>query len=231
MIVTIHQPEFLPWLGFWDKMLRSDLFVLLDTVPFEKNYFQNRNRIRTAQGESYITVPVLHPFGRLIKHVEIENFHGWKRKILRTIELNYHRAPYFNRYYPELRTLFWFDRRYLSDFTIDLIFWLACSFNIERRIILASDLNVSGHKTELLLRMCRKLNASTYLSGISGRDYLDIAQFHEAEIEVRYQDFKHPEYWQCYDPFIPQMSGIDLLFNYGPDSLQVLRADDVASLS
>src|SRR5438132_6629859 len=137
--VAIHQPEFLPWLGFIDKLRQSDIFVLLDTVQFEKNYFQSRNRIRNSQGEVWLTVPVHHQFDTKIQDVEIDNSQGWCRKILRAIEMNYHRAPYFSRYYPEFEDMCRPKWRSLALFNGDIITWMARSFKLSRQITWASE--------------------------------------------------------------------------------------------
>ncbi len=234
-VVAIHQPEMLPWLGFLDKLRQCDVFVLLDHVQFEKQDFQNRNRIRTAtpQGWSWLTVPVRMTgrFGQPIYAVEIGNASNWRRKHLAAIELNYHKAPVFHRYWPSLQAQYAQARDRLSEFSIALIRWLAEAFGIQTPIVRSSELRVDGARSELLRSICRQVGATEYLSGISGRDYLDVESFKQDGIAVRFQRFYHPIYRQCYEPFVPALSALDLLMNYGEASRDVLEGAEVPRLS
>lgn len=227
--VTIHQPEHLPWLGFIDKLRRCNVFVLLDSVQFEKNYFQNRNRIRTAWGSTWLTVPVFTKglSDQTISAVGIRNDEPWQRKTIQALSQHYRRSPYMDLYFPGLKEVI--ERRWdlLAELNIALIGYLAESFGISRRVLRSSELEVSGKRSELLVNICKKVGAKTYISGISGLDYLEESLFAEARIDVAYQDFRHPEYQQCYHPFLPQMSSVDMLFNEGPDSLRILSESDV----
>lgn len=225
-VVAIHQPELLPWLGFMDKLRQCDVFVLLDHVPFEKNYFQNRNRIRTAtpQGWSWLTVPVLLKgrFGQPIDEVAIDHRRDWRAKHLKTLAQHYHAAPAFPRYWPSLAAHYERSPERLVDFSLPLIGWLVESLGLDTPVVRSSELGVSGTRSALLLAICRKLSATEYLSGISGRDYLDVASFQRAGIAVRFQEFHHPIYRQCYQPFVPALSAVDLLFNYGEEAREIL---------
>jgi len=234
MIVTIHQPEFLPWLGFIDKFHNCDIFVLLDDVQFEKNYFQNRNRIRTPspQGWCWLTVPVLTKgrSGQSICEVEINNAVNWKRKHLSSFKQNYSSASHFEVYFEFLQEHYRKDWRRLVDFNIEIITWLADAFGLKGTIVRSSELDVEGARSALLLDICQELGATVYLSGISGRDYLDLELFESAGINVRLQEFYHPIYRQCYEPFISCMSSVDLLFNYGSEAKRVLFSESTPRL-
>ena len=209
-IVAIHQPELLPWLGFLDKLRQCDLFVLLDHVQFEKHYVQNRNRIRTStpRGWSWLTVPVRVKgrFGQPINAVEIDDTVNWRRKHLAALEQHYHKAPAFWQEWPTLQAHYQRSVQRLADFNIDLIRWLSGCFGLDKTMIRSSELSVSGSRSELLLAICRKVGATDYLSGVSGREYLDRELFQRAGIRVRFQEFHHPIYRQCYEPFIPARS-------------------------
>lgn len=222
--VTIHQPECLPWLGLVEKLRQCEVFVLLDCVQFEKNYFQNRNKIRTAWGWAWLTVPVLTKgaSGQPIRQVRIRNDEAWRRKHLQSFLQHYGAAPYFDRYFPDLQALYARSWDRLEELNTAVMQWMAGAFGLSRQFVRASELPVSGTRSELLASICRAVGATTYLSGVSGRDYLDERLFAEAGIAVRYQDFQHPVYRQCYEPFLPNMSAVDLLFNVGPQSLDVL---------
>lgn len=230
MVVAIHQPEHLPWLGFVDKMRQCDAFVLLDCVQYEKNYFQSRNQVRTASGVAWVTVPVLTAgaFGQAIQDVRIANDQPWRRKINQTVAQHYRRAQFFRDYFPELEAIYARSHVLLAELNIALIEWIARAFGLRPRFVRASELGVEGRKSDLLVQICAKLSADVYLSGISGRDYLDERLFAEAGIRVRYQDFRHPTYRQCYEPFVPNMSSVDLLFTHGPAALAILAAANVA---
>jgi len=233
LTVAIHQPEAFPWLGFFDKLARADIFVLLDSVQFRKNYFQNRNRIRTAEGWVWITVPVLTA-GRAsqeIAAVEINNTVEWRAKLRRALSLHYGRAPQFAVQRGPLFEIL--DRPWerLADLNITVIAWLAEALGIRRRMVRSSELGVDGARSELLLNVCRRLGASEYLSGISGRTYLDESLFAGAGIVVQYQEFHHPVYRQCYEPFVPCMSALDLLFTHGPEAGPLLMTSDSPRLA
>ena len=226
MIVGIHQPEHLPWLGFFHKMYLSDVFVLLDNVQYRKNYFQNRNRIRTSTGSCWITVPVLTEgrSSQLINEVQInQNDRKWQQRIWRSLEQNYSRAPFFAEYGLPLKEIYcgqvWYR---LVDLNIELIKRLTEWLGSKTELVVASTLGVAGTSTDLLLAICQRLNATVYLSGRFGADYLDESKFRSAGIRVVYQHFTHPEYRQVYKPFVPQMSVIDLLMNHGRESLKIL---------
>lgn len=234
-IVAIHQPEWLPWLGFLDKLRQCDVFVLLDQVQFEKHYYQNRNRVRTAtpRGWTWLTVPVRTKgrFGQPIGEVEIDYATDWRRTHLRTLELNYHKAPAFDACWPALQALYERPWERLADASIAMIHWLADQFGIRTQIIRSSALDVSGSRSALLLAICRQLGATEYLSGVSGREYLQVGAFEEAGIRVRCQEFHHPVYRQCYEPFVPALSSVDLLLHYGAQASDILVGADTPRLS
>lgn len=234
-VVTIHQPEFLPWLGFFDKLRQCDVFVLLDHVQYEKHYFQNRNRIRsrTPQAWSWLTVPVRLKgrFGQPIQEVEIHDTTDWRRKHLTAIEMSYRKARAFDAYWASFTEIYRRPWQRLAELNIALIEWLAGSFGLRRTVLRSSELGVDGSRSQLLLAICQRAGATEYLSGISGRDYLDTALFEEAGIRVTFQEFHHPIYQQAYDPFVPGLSSIDLLLNYGAVALDVLTNAETPRLS
>jgi hypothetical protein len=222
MRLAIHQPEHLPWLGFLDKARRADRFVFLDTVAFKKNYFENRNRIRTPQGWAWLTTPVLLKgrSGQAFLDVQINNRARWQEVYFRTLRQNYVRAPYWKEFEPGLADII--QRRWdrLVEFNLALIRFLFEVFGIDTPAMRASELHPEGRKGDLLLDLCRKSGASVYYSGPSGRDYLDESIFTAAGIAVEYHAFAHPEYRQQFDPFVPGMSAIDLLLNEGPQGFK-----------
>jgi hypothetical protein len=229
MRISIHQPEHAPWLGFFRKMAECDLFVILDSVQYEKNYFQNRNRIRSNTSEtgwSWITVPVLKQ-GRsrqLIRDAQISiSAPRWRMKLWSTIEQNYSKAPYFQLYARTIRSTYTdAESGLLMDLNLKLIHVFREALGITTPLVLSSELPVSGARSELLLNICQTLGATTYVSGPIGRTYLDERIFEQAKIEVHYHDFQHPEYSQMHEPFISAMSAMDLLFNHGEAGRDIL---------
>jgi hypothetical protein len=224
MIVSINQPSYLPWLGYFQRIAASDVHVVLDHVQFEKNSFTNRNRIRTPQGWVWLSVPVLTSgrSAQKIQEVMIDNRVAWCRKHWRTMLQNYGKAPFFNEYGPFFEDMYaqrWEQLVPLIDRGTE---FLLQQLYIETKIIRSSTLDVYGEKSDLVLQICQTLGADTYLSGKLGRDYLDESSFREAGIEIIYQDYKHPVYHQRYEPFESNMSTVDLLFNCG------LRSSEIA---
>lgn len=223
--LVVLQPGYLPWLGFFDQLDRSDVFVYYDDVQFDKEGWRNRNRIKSQSGATWLTVPVLHGgrFGQKIKDVEIDNRQPWARKHLATISQAYARAPFRQQYLPELAEVL--SRRFDSLVELDIILvdvvcrWLG----LERRIERASRLGVEGGQSERLLRLCQHFEATRYLSGDSAKDYLDLALFEGAGVKVDWQSFRHPTYSQLHGEFVPYLSIVDLVFNMGPRSLDVVR--------
>jgi hypothetical protein len=228
MKVTIHQPEHMPWLGFFHKLNMADVYVVLDDVQYRKNYFQNRNKIRTANGQCWLSVPAKYKFGQHIKDVIIDNSNErWKRKYWESINLSYKKARFFNQYSEAIKSILDREWIYVSELNQRLILKCIEFLGINSVIFKSSELNVEGSGSTLILNICKKLKAEVYISGISGKDYLNILDFEEAAIDVIFQEFHHPIYNQLYKPFIPGMSVIDLLFNYGEKSLDVIKGFDV----
>ncbi len=221
--VAIHQPQYLPWLGYLDKLERADRFVLLDTVQFKKNEWQNRNRIRTAQGWQYLTVPVLHEFPQRLDQVRINNQTDWRRKHLTALETHYRKAPHYDRYVPAFRALYSRDWEHLAPLNVEVIRVLTDAFGITTELVEAGQFTVRDDQTGRLVDLCGVLGADRYLAGDGARAYMSLAEFEAAGIAVEFQEFAHPEYAQVYEPFIAGMSAIDLLFNCGRDGMELLR--------
>ena len=222
MRVAIHQPQFLPWLGYLDKIDRADLFVLLDSVQFKKNEWQNRNRIRTAQGSQWLTVPVLHNFGQSIKDVRINQMTDWRANHLRAVEMHYAQAAHREPVMAGLRAIYEQPWDRLADLNLAVLRWLLGEFGIKTPLRLSSDMQLPEEPTERLIEICRAVGATCYLAGAGSKDYMDFKKFEKAGMAVEVQDFHHPVYRQCYEPFIPAMSAIDLLLTCGGQSFHSL---------
>ena len=232
MLVAIHQPEHLPWIGFFEKMQRADLFVLLDDVQFSKGDFQNRNRVKGAGGVQWLTVPIVHKFPQQINEVEIAG-DDWRDKHWRTVLSCYGRAPYFKMIGPGLEELYRAPSNKLSDFNLDAIRLLARLLGVETKMVRSSELNVTGEKSDLVLNICREVGADAYYSGAMGSSYLQRETFAQAGIEIVFQQFVHPTYKQLFmqsQGFVPNLSVLDLLFNSGQSSLELItQANGIAA--
>jgi len=232
MILSIHQPEHIPWLGFFHKMSHSEQFLILDTVPFSKNYYQNRNKIRTSNGSQWLTVPVHKNINTLIKDVTIANDPKWKKKWKDSIYFSYKKSKFFNQYSEVIIDSINNDWEYLSELNMDLILKISNILKIETKIIRASSLpDMNAQKSQLLLSYCKYLNTDIYFSGISGKEYLDLDFFSSNDIQVEFQTFYHPIYQQTYEPFIPCMSVLDLIFNHGEASIDIINGKGVSVMN
>ncbi len=228
MILSIHQPAFLPWLGYFHKIISSEVFVILDTVKYSakgKNCFQNRNRIKSANGIIWLTVPIItkNKSDILIKDAEIDNNQRWNIKIIKSIKNNYSKAKFFNKYFPEIERLLTKKYKNLNDLCKDMLDYFLEVLNCKTHILYASDIDLGNSvKSDLILDICKKLNADKYISGKNGKNYINIQDFSKEDITVIFQNYKHPVYDQLYGEFIPCLSFIDLLFNHGPDSKNII---------
>jgi len=224
----------MPWLGFFDKVCQADVFVLLDNVQYRKNYYQNRNKIYSGNGVIWITVPVLTRgrFGQRIDQVVINNQGSprWREKCWASVIQCYERTPFWSQYGEFFRQIYTRDWESLSELNIHLIDYLLKVLSIDVETIRASEMDVSGQGSELILDICKRSNADIYLAGVSGKDYLKQEDFCEAGIRIAHQEFHHPIYKQLHDPFQPFMSIIDLLFNYGQESINIIRGIGVETL-
>lgn len=224
LAVAIHQPHYLPWLGYMAKLDRAARFVFLDTVQFEKNGWQNRNRIKTPQGTQWLTVPVRHRFGQAIAEVAIADPDGWRRKHRQALSTHYGAAPHFAAASAALEALYAARWGRLADLAVASVECLARLLGIERSTTRASALGpLPDEPTDRLVAICRHVGADTYLAGSGSPAYMDLDRFAGAGITVLVQDYRHPEYLQRYGPFVTNLSAVDLLCNAGPDSLAILR--------
>ncbi len=230
MRVAIHQPQYLPWLGYLAKWAAADLFVFLDTVQYEKNGWQNRNRIRGPAGARWLTVPVRARLGMPISAVPLDTQQPWPRRHLRAIEHAYARAPWFAAHAPGLRDLYSRPWTHLAPLAVASATWLARAIGIAVPACLASELGAAaGDATGRLIALCRAVGATTYLAGCQGVAYLDLEAFRAAGIAVEVQAYSHPVYAQTGGEFVPFLSALDLLLNCGDEALSILRKGDAWS--
>lgn len=225
MKACIHQPQFIPYLGFFNKVLQCDVYVVLDDVKAVDNDFTNRNRLKSPQGVYWLTIPVKKK-NTIIKEIEISYNIPWISKHLKSIT-QYGRAQFFNSYYPNI------EKKYkkkqwelVMDIDMEFLKWLFDILEINVEIVYSSNLNVKSMKTQRLVDICKAIGADVYLSGIGGKNYLDLILFEKEGIKVEFQNFKHPVYPQRFGGFIENLSIIDLLFNCGEKSLEILMGEN-----
>ena len=229
MIVAIHQPHYLPWLGYLHRMAQADLFVLLDHVQFERRNYQNRTMIRMNGEARWLTVPVVQRSQKeRIADKEVDNTldgsKSWTRAHLQTLRHAYGKAGFFAAYAPALERLFGTRWQRLVDLNCASLELLREAFGIRTPLVRSSELGVEGAKADLILNLCLATGADTLLAGMGGsRGYLDTDAFARAGVRVNWHDFKHPTYPQCgTQPFTPGLSAIDLLLNCGLESREIL---------
>jgi hypothetical protein len=221
MILSAHQPAYIPWLGYFDKIASADVFVYLDTVQFEKNSFINRNKIKTPQGALWLTIPVKtkgHTCASL-RTTEIDDAQPWRAKHLKSIEMNYRKAPRFEECFPKIEALMLMPESNLAEYCFhQLRFWLD-ELAIDTQVVRSSKLPVESTKSNLILDICRHFSAGHYLSGALGLNYLIEDDFRKKGVAIEYQSFTPQAYPQLWGDFIPYLSILDWWMNTADDSL------------
>ena len=227
--VVIHQPDFLSYLGFFHRLLNSDLYIVLDDVQFVKGTSQswmNRDKIKTQNGEKWLTINVKKaPNGTNINRILLQDSVNWKKQNLDLLKQNYRKAKYFDEIFPYLENLYSEDYEKLIDINMESIFMLIKLLGIKIDIEYSSNLNTTKTKSERLVEILTQVDATDYLSGVGAKAYHIDKPFDDKKIKVIWQDFNHPEYTQLHGEFIPYLSSIDLLFNCGIEkSREILRS-------
>jgi hypothetical protein len=231
MIVAIHQPHYIPWLGYLDRMVKSDLFIILDHVQFERRNYQNRTMIRLEDEGRWLTVPVIQVSQKeTILEKAIDNSEtgsrSWGPTHFKTLKYAYRKAPHFATYAPRLQEILEAQWDKLLDLDLAMLDFLRGAFDITTPLKRSSEMKADGARSELLLNLCTELGPNTiFLGGIGGsRRYLDLPAFRQAGVGVMWQEFRHPIYSQCGDgEFIPGLLSLDMLFNCGPRAAELLR--------
>jgi len=233
VIVAAHQPHYLPWLGYLDKLAKADLFVVMDDLQFEAQNFQNRQRVKLGAGPCWLTVPLVRASqdaricDRRIDNTGRGGRHHWQHRHWRTLVTHYGRAPHFARYAAALEDVYVRRWEFLLDLDLHLLELARTWFGIRVPIVRASSLGLAGHKTERILAMCDAVGARTYLTGRGGStSYLDTELLARAGVSVVWQRFHHPHYPQRYPGlgFVSHLGFVDPLFNCGPDASALLSA-------
>ncbi len=233
MILTAHQPVYLPWLGLFHKIALADVFVSFNQVQYLTKDWNNRNKIMTAQGPIWLTVPVLSSGHRekLLTEIEINNDVPWQRKHWKSLYLNYQNTAHFKRYADFFEDIYlkrtW---KFLTELNDTMLLWFLNTLGIDTIFRDARDYAFQGAKNTLVLDMCVQLQADAYMFGSLGREYADEESFSRRNIKPCFQDYVHPVYPQQSKTFVSHLSVIDLLFNCGPNSLDILMSGNVSKM-
>ena len=227
--VAIHQPNYLPYLGYFYKMMHCDIFVFLDSVvPSLRGGYGVRNKIKTSQGELWLTVPRLRKGfeDQKICDIKVNNATNWAKKHSKSIRLNYQNASHFeeNEDLLEIYEHLWKRLVHLNE---ALMAYIVGKMELSCVFLRSSELNVEGSSTDLLINICKEVGGDVYLSGSGGAKYQEVEKFERAGIRLEYSDFVHPTYSQVGKEFMPNLSIVDLLFNCGSDSRKILEVRKV----
>jgi len=227
VVAAMHQAHYMPWLGYFEKLDRCDVFVVMDRVQYERRGYQNRNKIKTVSGPLWLTVPVVNRgrYEQALGDVEIDATVNWPSKHLKAFELNYRKAPHFDTYFPCLEELLlrkqWL---LLADLNIEMLKMFMRLLDIRTELRYESDLNVEGVRNERLINLCRAAGADVYLSGAGAKVYVEPEMFEQAGIGLLFQEYESPRYPQLFGDFEPYMGVVDLLMNCGADSIEIIRS-------
>lgn len=226
----MHQPNYLPWIGLFSKICKAEIFVVMDIAQLGNTSVTHRNKIRTNEGSMYLTIPISKRYvGNRISEVELPSDKKWQQTHWTALYHSYAKTKYFSLYREFFEELYQKDFRYLTDINIAVISYLLKCFDINVGIIKASEFNIDPHlqKTDLLIATLKSVGGDVYISGPSGKGYLEPQKFEQNDIDLKYFEFHHPVYQQRFPGFIPEMSAVDILFNMGPQSGEIIRSSGV----
>jgi hypothetical protein len=226
--VSVHQPNFMPWLKLLDKILASDVYVAYDTVQYTKSEFHSRQKFKTHAGTTWLTVPTRNLGGRRrIADMQIDNTQPWRRKHLAKLRNDYGKAAYFDEVYALLQGVYGRGHTYLADLNLDLIDAVCRYLGTPVRIVRAVSLTHAGDNTERIIQLVRGVSADVHLTSTYGseRRYIDWDRVRAAGITVHSQVFEHPVYGQLWEGFVPNLAAVDMLFNCGPMTGKILEAN------
>ncbi len=225
MKLSIHQSQYIPWPAYFKKIALSDKFVILDDVQFQKNGIQNRNKLRNKNGDFWLTIPVKSSLRESIKDKEIAD-DKWKKKHFQSISQSYSKSPFWDSLKDEIEALYSIETNKLNDINIFFIKFIISKLKIDTEIIISSNEDFSGKKSDLILNICSNLKASKYLSGTGSEDYLDIDSFKEKGIIVEFIKSLPAIYSQIHGDFMPGLSIIDMMMNMSSEDIRNYLYED-----
>lgn len=226
--VVIHQPDFIPYLGFFHRFLQADEYIVLDHVQFPPRNWTHRDKIKTARGEEWLTLSTKKtPRDTPINQVELSTDVDWAKDHLNILHENYRSTPFFAEIMPHVQTLYANPPRLLAEFNMQSIQMILNLLDITIPTVFSSAMSPQGNRNALLVDLLKKTGATHYLCGSGSRDYLDVPAFETAGIQVVWQNFTHPAYPQPFGEFIPFLSTLDALFNCGTEQTQKMLRSQI----
>jgi hypothetical protein len=230
VILTAHQPVYLPWLGLFHKIALADKFISFDQVQYVPKDWINRNKVMASNGPAWLTVPCMKVgrFESNISETKIDNTTNWASKHWKTLQLNYGKSKFFKRYADFFEGTYNRSWDLLADLNMHMLLWFLNELSIKVPVQSAGDYKFQGEKSGLVLDMCKQLGAKLYIFGALGRDYADQEAFSAAGVDIMFQDYQHPVYAQMKRDFVSHLAIVDLLFNCGPDSYEILMSGNVS---
>ena len=223
MRAVVLQPTYLPWMGYFGMIDAADTFVFYDDVQFSVQSWQQRNKIKSANGSCmWLSVPIVRNSRQKINEVRINKASDWRKKHWESIYQSYAKAPFFEKYAPILKGVYENEWEYLVDLNITLIKKITEILGLKTQFIVSSELNVEGVKTERLVNILKKIGADEYITGPGAKDYIEVNSFKENDIKLYWYEYQHPVYPQIRGDFIPCLSAIDLLFNTGGEAIRYI---------
>ena len=230
MILSVHQPHYIPWIGYFDKIAKSDCFVFLDLVQYKPREFVNRNKLRTKDGWMWLSLPMVSKglSGQPICACRLDNTFPWRRQHWNSMQSWYGGAPFFDAHKDFFHALYEKEWLNFCDLSVTIIRYVMQQLSVNTPVYFESRLGTTKKSTERIIELCLKLHADTYLSGAGGKAYLEVSKFAEAGVRLKFQDFTHPAYQQQFmkheEDFLPNMTILDLLFNDGPRSKEIISS-------
>jgi len=224
--VVIHQPDFLPWLGYFHRLLKADLFIALDHVQFvtgTSRSWTHRDMIKTPQGAKWLSLRVQKaPFGTPIRDILLAPGTDWRQDSLNLVRENYRKCPFFDEVFPKLEQLYARPDQTMAEMNLASLDLLEDLLDVKTPRLISSQMSPQGTSTVMLVDLLKKAGATRYISGLGARAYLNENLLREAGIELVWQGFEAPVYPQLHGAFVPMLSSIDALLNCGTDGTRKL---------
>jgi len=222
--LAILQPSYIPWVGYFEQIMHVDKFVFYDDVQYTKNDWRNRNRIKVKDGLQWLTVPIKHTSSHmLLSQVMIDNSQNWRVKHLKSLIQYYSRSKYFDEVYALLENNLLKELNSLNQLNINIIQDITHYLEIGTEFFRSSELQIKGERNERLINMCKYFGAKSYYTGAAAKEYIDESRFISERIELSYQKYEPKVYQQLHGEFTPFLSIIDLIFNHGKNSIEIIK--------
>lgn len=223
--LAISQPRYLPAANYIERIMFSDLFVMLDNVQHQKRAFEHRNKIRTSNGTTWLSIPIDRKNSPTDKICDllIYNNENWKENHLKNFKFNYARTPYYDEVFDLLKRFYNVEYETLNEAVKNMIEIIVEYLELEANMVWASNYNFNKKNDDLLVEITNFFEGDTYISGPNGRDYIDEEKFEEKDIDVQYHEYNHPIYEQVWGEFKEYMTIWDMMFYFGKDTVNKIQ--------